>query len=161
MTEQLTPDHVQKALDELGLDIKIHFFDVPTATSQQAADAIGTELGSIVKSLCFIVAGEPVVVLASGDRRVDDRKLGALRGVSRKKVKIATPEQCVEAVGYPPGSVPPVGHKNKVPIYIDDSLARYEIVYAAAGAPNAIFPIPYETLVKATGGQVVDIAKKG
>jgi prolyl-tRNA editing enzyme YbaK/EbsC (Cys-tRNA(Pro) deacylase) len=155
-----TPDDVQAALDALGLDIQVQLFETSTATSQEAADSIGTSLGSIAKSLCFLVGDQPVVVIASGDQRVDDRKLGALCEVSRKKVKIANPDATIEATGYAPGGVPPVGHVNSLPVYIDQTLSRFELVYAAAGSPNAIFPIPYETLVEITGGQVVDIAKE-
>lgn len=155
-----TPDDVQAALDALGLDIQVQLFETSTATSQEAADSIGTSLGSIAKSLCFLVGGQPVVVIASGDQRVDDRKLGALHEVSRKKVKIANPDATIEATGYAPGGVPPVGHVNSLPVYIDQTLSRFELVYAAAGSPNAIFPIPYATLVEVTGGQVVDIAKE-
>lgn len=158
--DPLTPEHVQAALDAIGLGIRIQTFADSTATSQEAADAIGTELGSIVKSLCFFIDGEPVVVLGSGDQRMDERKLGALRGVSRKKVRMATVEQSIEVTGYAPGGVPPVGHRSRLPIYIDDTLARYETVYAAAGSLNTIFPISLKTLVEVTGGEVIDIARK-
>ena len=63
--------------------------------------------------------------------------------------------------GYAPGGVPPVGHRTRLPIYVDDMLARYELVYAAAGAPDTIFPIAFKVLVEVTGGAVVDIARKG
>lgn len=159
--ERLTPDDVQAALDALGLPIRVQRFGASTATSQQAADAVGAELGSIVKSLCFFIGGQPVIVLGSGDQRMDERKLGALRGVGRKKVRMATPEQSIEVAGYAPGGVPPVGHRTRLPVYVDDMLARYEIVYAAAGAPDAMFPIAFKTLVEVTGGAVVDIARKG
>lgn len=158
--ETRTPDDVQAALDALGLDIQVQIFDTSTATSQEAADSIGTSLGSIAKSLCFLVNGEPVVVIASGDQRVDDRKLGAWRGVSRKKIKIANAEATVAATGYAPGGVPPVGHANELPLLIDQTLSRFELVYAAAGSPHAIFPIPYQTLVEVTGGEVLDLAKE-
>jgi prolyl-tRNA editing enzyme YbaK/EbsC (Cys-tRNA(Pro) deacylase) len=158
--EPLTPDDVQAALDALGLKIRVQRFDASTATSQQAADAIRTELGSIVKSLCFLIGEEPVIVLGSGDQRMDERKLGALRGVSRKKVRMATPAESIEVSGYAPGGVPPVGHRTRLPIYVDDMLERYETVYAAAGAPDAIFPIALKALVDVTGGAVVDIARK-
>lgn len=154
-----TPDDVQAALDGLGLDVKVQHFDTSTATSQEAADSIGTSLGSIAKSLCFLMADEPVLVIASGDQRVDDRKLGALRGISRKKVKIADAESTVQATGYAPGGVPPVGHATQLPIYVDETLSRFKLVYAAAGSPHAIFPIAYQTLVEITGGEVVDFAK--
>ena len=109
--QPLTPDDVQAALDRFSLGIQIRFFDTPTATSQQAADNIGCELGQIVKSICFLVGDQPVMVLASGDQKVDDRKLAEFYSVSRKKVKVATPEQLVEIWGYEPGSVPPFGHR--------------------------------------------------
>src|SRR3954454_7775202 len=108
--DSLTPDYVQKTLDSFNLGIKIRFFENPTATSQLAADEIGCELGQIAKSICFIVEDKPVVVIASGDQRVDDRKIATLLGISRKQVKFATPEQCVKLIGYAPGGVPPLAH---------------------------------------------------
>ena len=158
--DPLTPGDVQAALDNFGLNIRVQRFDASTATAQQAADTIRTELGSIVKSLCFFIDGEPVIVLGSGDQRMDERKLAALRGVNRKKVKLATAEQSIEVAGYAPGGVPPIGHRTRLPIYVDDMLARYELVYAAAGAPDTIFPIPFTMLVGVTGGAVVDVARK-
>jgi prolyl-tRNA editing enzyme YbaK/EbsC (Cys-tRNA(Pro) deacylase) len=157
----LTPSDVQNALDALNLGITIQFFDTPTATSQQAADNIGCELGQIAKSLAFMVDGQPVLVIASGDRRVDSKKLAGLMAVSRKRVKIATPEQCVDYYGYEPGGVPPVGLRTPgIPVYVDDSLQRYEQIYAAAGAHNAIFPILLPRLVEATGGQFADVKRE-
>jgi Cys-tRNA(Pro) deacylase len=150
---------VETALEGLGLEARVMTFDDSTATAPQAAEAIGTELGSIVKSLCFVVAGQPVIVLTAGDRRVDDRKLSALYGVGRKKVKIADAKTTITATGYAPGGVPPVGHRSTLPVLIDETLARFETVYAAAGTENAIFAVPYEALVQVTGGRVVDVAK--
>lgn len=158
--EPLTPQHVQDTLNAFDPDLHIQFFEQSTATSQEAADAIGTELGTIVKSLCFIVLGEPVIVLAAGDQRVDDRKLAAIYEVGRKKVKVAKPEQCIELFGYAPGSVPPIGHRtNDLPVFIEDSLGRFEQLYAAAGAANAIFPVTYEQLQRITGGQIADLKR--
>jgi prolyl-tRNA editing enzyme YbaK/EbsC (Cys-tRNA(Pro) deacylase) len=152
-----TPDDVQAALDALGLDIRVRIFEQPTATSEQAAEAIGTELGSIAKSLCFVVDGKPVIVVAAGDQKVDTRKLGELYGVSRKKVKIADAETTIQATGYAPGGVPPVGHVQPLPVLIDSTLGRFKIIYGAAGSPHAIFPVPFEELIRITGGQVVDV----
>jgi prolyl-tRNA editing enzyme YbaK/EbsC (Cys-tRNA(Pro) deacylase) len=159
--QPMNPTNVQDAIKRLGLDTELVFFDSSTATSQMAADNIGCELGQIVKSLAFMVEEQPVVVLASGDQRVDDRKLAAMYDVGRKKVKTATPEQCVEIFGYEPGGVPPFGHRTPdLPVYIDDSLQRYEQVYAAGGAHNAIFPIKLAQLVTATGGQFADVKRE-
>ncbi len=159
--EPLTPHDVQAALDAFGLGLRVQFFAQSTATSEEAAAAIGTELSRIVKSLGFMIDGRPVIVLAAGDQRVDEKKLAALCQVARKRIKIATPDQCVESFGYPPGSVPPVGHRTPdIPIFIEDSLSRYDQLYAAAGAPNAIFPVTYAQLRQITGGQVVDLKRE-
>lgn len=159
--QPLTPADVQAALDRLETGIRIHFFDSSTATSQQAADNIGCELGQIIKSLAFIVDGQPIIVLASGDQFVDDRKLAAMFGVGRKKVKTANADQCIEIYGYAPGGVPPLAHRTAgLPVYIDESLQRYEQLYAAGGAHNAIFPITLQHLVEISGGQIADVRKE-
>jgi prolyl-tRNA editing enzyme YbaK/EbsC (Cys-tRNA(Pro) deacylase) len=159
--QTLTPADVQAALDKLNTGITIRFFENTTATSQQAADNIGCELGQIVKSLAFIVDEKPIIVLASGDQRVDDKKLAALYNVGRKKVRTASAEQCVKIYGYAPGGVPPLAHRTpELPIYMDDSLKRYEQVYAAGGAHNAIFPITLVLLQQITGGQFADVVKR-
>lgn len=162
--QALTPQDVQTTLQQLGLNPQMHFYETTTATSQQAADNIGCELGQIVKSLCFIVEMEagrqPILVLTSGDQRVDDRKIADLYGVGRKRVKIATAEECIEIYGYPPGSVPPVGHRSTdLHIYIDDSLQRFDQLYAAGGAHNAIFPISLDQLIHVTGGKVINVVR--
>jgi len=163
--EPYSPAHVQEALDALVPGTAIRFFDTPTATSQQAADNIGCQLGQIVKSLCFVVevngANLPILVLASGDQRVDDRKLAEHYGVGRKKVRIATPDECVAIYGFPPGGVPPLGHRTaNLPIFVDDSLGRFDMLYAAGGAHNAIFPITLADLQRATGGVVMNVVRE-
>ena len=104
-----------------------------------------------------MVAGQPVLVLAAGDQRVDTRKLAQMYEVGRKKVKLTDPETTIEVTGYAPGGVPPLGLATDIPVYIDQTLGRFDLIYGAAGAPNAIFPVPFNVLVEATGGQVVDI----
>ena len=155
----LTSEDVQTALETLGLESQIMTFDMSTATAPQAAEAIGTALGSIVKSLCFVIVDQPVMVLTAGDQRVDDRKLSALYGVGRKKVKIADAETTMIETGYTPGGVPPIGHRRHLPVLIDQTLARFEIVYAAAGSAYEIFPLSFEALVRITQGRIADVAK--
>lgn len=160
--QPLTPVDVQNALNALGLHTVIRTFDVSTATSQQAADAIGCELGQIVKSLAFLVEEKPILVLASGDQRVDDKKLAALLNVGRKKVKTASADECIAIYGYAPGGVPPVGHRTPtLPCYIDVSLQRYDQLYAAAGSANTIFPITLADLIRVTSGVIADIRREG
>jgi prolyl-tRNA editing enzyme YbaK/EbsC (Cys-tRNA(Pro) deacylase) len=158
--EALQPDHVQAALNATGLGIQVMYLDESSATAPLAAAALNTELGSIVKSLLFMVDGQPIVVLTAGDKRVFDKKLAERFEVSRKKIKIATPEECIEYVGYEPGGVPPLGHRRKdLTLLIDQSLSRFETVYAAAGAANTIFPILYTQLVEVTGGIPSDVIR--
>ena len=158
--QTFTPEDVQAALDAFDPTIRITFFDSSTATSEMAAQNIGCELGQIVKSLAFLIDGQPVAVLASGDRLIDDRKLAGLYGVGRKKVRTASAEQCIAIFGYAPGGVPPVGHRTPgLPIYLDESLGRYEQLYAAGGAHNAIFPLTLDQLTRLSGGQFADLSK--
>jgi len=151
------PQRVQSALNELGVDVEVIELVASARTAQQAADAIGTELGSIVKSLVFLADGQPVVVLVAGDRRANPNKLKALLGARR--VMIADADQVRQATGYAIGGVPPVGHKAPLAIWIDRSLGRFDTVYAAAGGPRAIFPIAFSKLIELTDGQVVDLAE--
>ncbi|KAB2906406.1 MAG: YbaK/EbsC family protein [Anaerolineae bacterium] len=158
--QPLTPEDVQAALDAQNTGIQIQYFEQSTATSEEAAAAANTALGSIVKSIVFIADTQPVLVLTSGDQRIDDRKIASHYNIGRKKVRIATADECITIVGYAPGGVPPLGHRTpNLPIFIDRMLSRYDRVYAAAGAPNAIFPIPYQQLIEITGGTVMDVVK--
>jgi len=134
-------------------------FDVPTSTAPEAASAVGCELGAIVKSLCFLIAGTPVLILAAGDRQVDSKALRQILSVSKRKVKIADPDTVKRVTGFAVGGVPPLGHLHPLPTLIDRSLSRFEMVYAAAGSPNAIFAILYEDLVRVTEGQVHDLTR--
>lgn len=160
--QPLTSADVQAELDRLNTGIQIRYYETPTATSQQAADNIGCELGQIVKSLAFLIDGQPVIVLTSGDQKVDDKKLAEMHNVGRKKVKAASAEECVEIYGYPPGSVPPLAHRTRgMPVYVDESLKRYEQIYAAGGAHNAIFPLTPAQLIEISGGRYADVVKQG
>jgi prolyl-tRNA editing enzyme YbaK/EbsC (Cys-tRNA(Pro) deacylase) len=158
--QPLTPDHVQALLDTFNLGIRIRLFENSTATSQLAADEIGCALGQIAKSICFMVEDQPVVVIASGDQRVDDRKLAAHFNVGRKQVKFATAEQCLEYIGYAPGGVPPLGHRTKLrAVFLDESLKRYDQIYPAGGSSNAIFGVTLEQLVQISGGVFADVKR--
>ena len=157
----LGAEDVKSALQALNLSIDVMEFNSPTATAQQAAVNIGCELGQIVKSLGFMINRmTPVLVLSSGDQTIDERKLAALFAVGRKKVRLMTAEQCVARLGYPPGGVPPIAHRcGGLTVYIDATLRRFETVYAAGGAANAIFAIDVSTLQRVTGGAFADLTK--
>ena len=152
---------VQAALDALQLGIRVIEFDRSTATSAQAAHNVGCELGQIVKSLGFMIdKSKPALVLASGDHAVDERKLAALFGVGRKKVRLMNAEQCLALLGYAPGGVPPIAlRSDDIPVYVDETLRRFETVYAAGGAANAIFPVRLSVLQDVTRGSFADIVR--
>ena len=147
-------ERVQNYLRECGLEIRVLEMDRSTRTAQLAAQAIGTELGSIVKSLVFLADGEPTLVLVAGNRRVDPDKLKSLLGARR--VMIANADQVRQATGFAIGGVPPIAHDHPLRTLIDKNLSHFETVYAAAGSPQAIFPIAYGQLVTLTDGQEVD-----
>ena len=151
------PARVQAALAAAGLDVKVVELEESARTAQLAADALGTQLGSIVKSLVFLADGHPVLVLVAGDRRADPRKLKSLLEVRR--VMIADADRVRQATGFSIGGVPPIGHHQPLATWIDESLGRFETVYAAAGHPRVVFPIPYGTLVRVTNGRVADLVE--
>ena len=144
---------VQAAIAEHGLDREVIELEVHARTSQQAADALGVTVGQIVKSLVFTVDGRPLLVVASGVNRVDERRLGELAG---GRIRRADPDTVKQTTGYSIGGVPPIGLASPLAVYVD-RLLGYELVYAAAGLPECVFPLAPDELVRATGGQVVDI----
>jgi len=131
---------------------------VHARTSQQAADALGVTVGQIVKSLVFTVDDRPLMVAASGANRVDEGRLGELAGGT---IRRADPATVKRATGYTIGGVPPVALASPLPIYVDRDLLGYDLVYAAAGLPECVFPIAPQELVRATGGTVADIKEAG
>ena len=149
---------VANAAQVLGLDVEIVEFEQTTRTAQDAADAIGCQVAQIVKSLLFVVDGEPLMALVSGPNRLDERKLAGLRGVGRKKVKRADADTAKAVTGFSIGGVPPFGHKSNLPVYVDEDLTRFEVVWAAAGTPFAVFAITPDELVHASEGIVADLA---
>jgi prolyl-tRNA editing enzyme YbaK/EbsC (Cys-tRNA(Pro) deacylase) len=154
------PEYVKTVLRRLDPTIEVLHFDATTFTSQDAADAIGCELGQIAKSLCLFADGNPFVVVMSGDHRVSDAKLAKRFQVGRKKIKIAKRDECIEVFGYEPGGVSPVGHRTAgVPILLDETLRRWEEIWAAAGSSNDNFMLTFDQLRRITDGEVLDCAK--
>ena len=140
----------------LGPAYQVVEFDASTRTSEDAAAAIGCTVAEIAKSLIFKSAeGRPVLVIASGVNRVDERKVAALLG---GKIGRADADFVREATGYAIGGVPPVGHATPPIVVIDRELERFAAVWAAAGTPNAVFRITPTDLARLTQGQVADIA---
>ena len=147
-------EKVRAAIRQLGLEREVSALTVDARTSQQAADALGVAVGQIAKSLVFTVNKRPLMVIASGANRVDEKKLEKLAGGT---VRRADPETVKQATGYTIGGVPPIGHATPLPVYIDRDLLQYDMIYGAAGAPECVFPLTPAELVRATGGRVTDV----
>jgi prolyl-tRNA editing enzyme YbaK/EbsC (Cys-tRNA(Pro) deacylase) len=142
--EELHPTaaRVERRLRELGLEVEVVVLPDSTRTAVDAAAACGCELGQIVKSLVFVEAatGETVMCLWSGDRQVPAEELGLRR---------ATAEEVRAATGFAVGGVPPLGHDRPLATVVDESLARFDRVWCAAGTPHAVFSVDREALVDA------------
>lgn len=150
-------DRVRDYFRALHLDIPIHELPDSTRTAQLAADAVGCQLGQIVKSLVFILdERDTVLALVAGDRRADPFKIA--RACLASTVRIANANEVRARTGFAIGGVAPVAHTGEpVAKLVDESLLRFETVWAAAGTPSAVFPISRATLVQLTQARLADI----
>lgn len=145
------PERVARALAERGREVTIESVDESTRTAAEAAAALGVDVGQIAKSLVFrgVDSGDALLVIASGDRRVDEALLAALAGEGIGRADAAFVR---EHTGFAIGGVPPVGHPERLRCWLDDALWRFERVWAAAGSPFAVFPVAPSALPELTGG---------
>ena len=139
-----------------GVAIAVTRFPATTRIAQDAAREIGCAVGEIVKSLVFLADGAPVVVLCSGADRVDEIKLKA--ALSASVVRRAIADEAKTATGYAIGGVPPFAHEAELRVVIDDGLLEFDRVWAAAGLPDAVFPIAPPELVRLSRGTVADVS---
>jgi len=144
------------AAQQLGLQPEVEVFPKDTRTAVQAAEALGCELGQIVKSLIFKADDELVLVLTSGSNRVDEKKAAALFGVA--KLGKANADDARAATGFAIGGVPPFGHPAPLRAVVDEDLTRFEQIWAAAGAPDAVFALTPAELVEHSRAIVADVA---
>jgi prolyl-tRNA editing enzyme YbaK/EbsC (Cys-tRNA(Pro) deacylase) len=134
-------------------------FDQSTHSSAEAAAAIGCDVAQIAKSMLFKAAdGTPVLVVASGTNRVDEKKVATLLG---QKISRADAGFVLDRTGFSVGGVPPVGHAIPPVVFLDRDLQAYSRIWAAAGSPNAVFGLTPGDLVRLTGAHFVDVAKAG
>ena len=152
------PDRVQAALSAAGVAARIEEFPSSTRTAQEAAAAVGTSVGQIVKSLLFLAGDAPVLALVSGANQLDTARLAALTGAPIGK---ADADAVRQATGYAIGGVPPLGFPAAIPTFIDRDLLQYDVVWAAAGTPRHVFPIAPEDLVRITGGRLAELKSQG
>jgi prolyl-tRNA editing enzyme YbaK/EbsC (Cys-tRNA(Pro) deacylase) len=148
---------VQRALCEKGLGFEVIELAESTRTANDAATTIGCQVGQIVKSLLFRTkeTQQPILVLASGKNRVNE---GVIQKYMGEEIAKADANFTREITGFAIGGIPPLGHKNTIShIYIDEDLLQYEILWAAAGTPFAVFSLPAKELQMATGGKIISV----
>lgn len=148
---------VQDALAQQGIECTVVEFPASTRTAIEAAAAIGCNVAQIVKSLIFKTkeTEKPVLVLASGPNRVDEKIIESFVG---EKIIKADADFTREVTGFAIGGIPPIGHKQEIPfIFIDEDLLKWNDVWAAAGTPNAVFNLQIQDLLIMTRGKVIEI----
>ena len=147
----------EKCLKEFDENLSVVKLENSAKTALDAANSLNCEVGAIVKSLLIKIENDFLLCLVSGDKRCS---LNKLKKISEKKnVRMASADEVKSQTGYTIGGVSPVGHINKIQIFIDNSLSRFKDIFAAAGHPNVIFKINYEKLIQITKGDVKDITE--
>lgn len=148
---------VQAALRAKGMDAQVRHMGQPTRSAEEAAAACGCAVGQIVKSLvfCGIKSGKVYLLLVSGSNRVNEQAVGRLLGESLQRPNAAFVR---DATGFAIGGVPPLGHSQPLATFMDEALLAYAIVWAAAGTPDAVFPIAPASLAAAAAAQIIALA---
>ena len=148
-----TAQKIQNLLNSLGYSYTVIEHAESTRTAQEAAERAGCELGQIVKSLIFRgkTSGKPILVLTSGANRVDEKLISQYAG---EPIGRADADFVRQVTGFAIGGIPPVGHPEKMETYLDEDFLQFQVVWAAAGTPNAIFELKTEDLQKMTDGKI-------
>ena len=147
----------EKSIKEYNNEMSVIVLDSSAKTAIEAASSLGCEVGAIVKSLLFKTENTFTLFLVSGDKKASLNKIKKILNI--KDASMASPDDVKNITGYTIGGVSPVGHLNKIEIFIDHSLARFENLYAAAGHPNCVFETNFDDLQKITNGFIKDITQ--
>ena len=145
----------EKFLKKFDKSLEVIILENSARTAQDAAMALSCEVGAIVKSLLFKSEDSFTLCLVAGDKRCSLNKLKKIK--NKKDISMATPEDVKTQTGYTIGGVSPIGHIKKIEIIIDNSLERFNKLFAAAGHPNCVFKIDFNNIQKITNGKVKDI----
>ena len=148
---------VHEILKAFSKNLKIIILDTTARTAQDAADALNCAVGAIIKSLVLKTNGSFLLCLVAGDKRCSLNKVKKI--LEKKDVALANAEQVKALTGFSIGGVAPIGHLNKLNVFIDQSLNRFEDVYGAAGHPNCVFKINYSQLITITNGLEKNISE--
>ena len=145
----------EKFLKNFDQSLEVIILENSARTAQDAATALVCDVGAIVKSLLFKTENTFILCLVAGDKRCSLNKLKKIK--DKKDISMASPEEVKTQTGYTIGGVSPVGHLEKIEIIIDNSLERFNELFAAAGHPNCVFKINFKDIQKITNGKVEDI----
>ena len=155
LLENHSVKRVIKLLGEFDENLKVIVLESSARTAQEAAQSLKCEVGAIVKSLLFKTESYFTLCLVSGDKKASLKKIK--KNLEIKDASMASAEEVKNITGFSIGGVSPVGHLNEVKILMDNSLERFEVLYAAAGHPNCIFKISFKNLKKITNCVITDI----
>ena len=148
---------VEKFLKDYDTELNVTLLENSARTAIEAASSLNCEVGAIVKSLLFKTENTYTLCLVAGDRKASLNKIK--KNLNIKDASMASADEVKEVTGFTIGGVSPIGHLNKVNIYIDNSLERFAALYAAAGHPNCVFKIDFLNLQKITEGLIKEIAE--
>ena len=148
---------VEKLLKKFDESQKVIVLETSARTAIEAASSLGCEVGAIVKSLLFKTEDNYTLCLVSGDKKASLNKIK--KKLNKKDVSMASADEVKNTTGFTIGGVSPIGHSIKIDILIDNSLDRFEILFAAAGHPNCVFKITFNDLEKISNGLVEDIVE--
>ena len=146
---------VEKFLKDFDQSLEAIVLENSARTAQDAATALGCDIGAIVKSLLFKTEDSFTLCLVSGDKKCSLTKLKKIK--NKKDISMASPEEVKTQTGYTIGGVSPIGHLEEIEIIIDNSLERFNELFAAAGHPNCVFKINFSDIQKITNGKVENI----
>ena len=149
----------ERAGEEYGFDVDVHEFPEGTKTAADAADAIGCDVAQIASSIVLVADGDLLVSVTSGANRVSTAKVAERLGVDEADVRMANADEIKGALGWSIGGVPPFCHESDVPVLFDETLAEYDTVWAAAGTPQAVFPVAPAELGEYAGAETADVAE--
>ena len=155
----LNRNGLQQFLDENRIAAKIISLPVHTATVAAAAEALGVSAEQIIKSLVFRIDEVPLLVINNGLARVDRKKLAAVMGVGKKKVKFASPEQALTITGYGVGAMPPFGHHTRLRTVVDGAVMKLDEIYGGGGSIDAMMRLTPGELMRITDAEVVEISE--
>ena len=147
----------EKSLKNFDQSLEVIALDKSARTAQDAATALGCNVGAIVKSLLFKTNDSFLLCLVAGDKRASLNKIK--KTINKKDVSMANPEDVKSQTGYTIGGVSPIGHLKQIEIIIDNSLERFNELFAAAGHPNCVFKINFTNIQKITNGKVENITE--